>query len=113
MSSVRPYCDASGDRLGPRNFADDDNPWRLRAACRGEPVALFFPEGQRRHLGAMDAQEVCRRCEVRDECLADAQAHGEVFGVWGGVDFEGAELARKRERSRRRQEHGRRSGEAA
>jgi WhiB family redox-sensing transcriptional regulator len=113
VRGLLPYRGVSGDWLGPRDCADDARPWWLRAACRGVPGALFFPEGQRRHLGAMDAQEVCRRCEVRDECLADAEAHGEVFGVWGGVDFEGAELARQRERSRRQQDRGREPGEAA
>ena len=33
----------------------------------------------------MAAKAVCRRCPVQIECLTDALAQGDRFGVWGGL----------------------------
>ena len=32
-----------------------------------------------------EARRLCRRCPVRDECLAHAVAHNEPVGIWGGL----------------------------
>jgi WhiB family redox-sensing transcriptional regulator len=56
--------------------------WRHDAACRGMDPDLFFPE---RGEAPAPAVAVCARCPVRDECFAYALAHGEKFGVWGGL----------------------------
>lgn len=63
--------------------------WMDLALCAeigGDP---FFPEDG---SSAGPARQVCRRCEVEEECLAYALRHGERYGVWGG----------KSERDRRR-----------
>lgn len=58
--------------------------WREAAACLDEDPELFYPpEGSAGTRQAAAAQAVCRRCDVRDTCLANAT--GERFGVWGGV----------------------------
>ena len=60
--------------------------WYERAACRGLDVALFFPEvghaGVRRVAAA---KQVCGRCSVSRECLAEALVMGQQHGVWGGL----------------------------
>lgn len=61
----------------------DEWEWQDRALCAeigGDP---FFPE-----LGetAEDAKRVCRRCEVRAQCLDFAVREGIAFGVYGGMD---------------------------
>jgi hypothetical protein len=56
-------------------------------------VDEFFPE--RGRLSA--ARAVCARCPVRTACLEYALAHGETFGIWGGLN----ERERRRERRRR------------
>ena len=57
--------------------------WAERALCAETDPEAFFPEGGD---NGKAAKRVCRRCEVRAECLAYALEHGEEFGVWGGKD---------------------------
>ena len=67
------------------------------AACIGQDPALFFPETD---AVSARARAVCATCPAltRAICLERAEARGERFGVWGGVDFE--EKARKRRKAR-------------
>jgi WhiB family redox-sensing transcriptional regulator len=58
--------------------------WRLRAACLGQDTDQWFPEGN--EPLAIAAKLVCARCPVADECLSWAQANGEIWGIWGGLD---------------------------
>lgn len=69
-------------------------PWTREAACAGVDPDLFFPE---RGASTREAKSVCRGCEVRIDCLEYALAHGEKFGIWGGMS----------ERERRRVRRGR------
>ena len=72
---------------------DGANRWQERANCLGVDPDLFFPE---RGASTREAKGVCRGCEVRAECLEYALAHGEKFGIWGGLS--------ERERRRVRRE---------
>lgn len=58
--------------------------WQDSGACRGQNRALFYPGPG----GGSDrkAKLICAQCRVRQECLDDALAHGEEFGVWGGLN---------------------------
>lgn len=61
--------------------------WMARAACRGEPVELFFPV---RGESAEAAKAICARCPVADECLDYAVGSYTdtglpVIGIWGGT----------------------------
>ncbi len=61
--------------------------WHAFAACRGEPVALFFPEpGLGPVGGSSAARTLCAVCPVRTPC-ADAGLD-ESDGVWGGTEPE-------------------------
>lgn len=56
--------------------------WTELALCAQTDPELFFPEKG----GAIRAaKRICAGCPVRAECLADALAHDERFGVWGGL----------------------------
>ena len=68
--------------------------WQERANCLGVDPDLFFPE---RGASTREAKTVCRGCEVRMECLECALAHGEKFGIWGGL----SERERRRVRRQR------------
>lgn len=71
--------------------------WRLSAACRGEPIEIFFPERGEVSKAAA-AKAVCARCPVREACLELAmrtQVGGVEIGVFGGLS------ARERRRLRR------------
>lgn len=59
--------------------------WWDQAACKGQPLELFFPE---RGHSTKQALEFCKKCTVKEECLADAlkyESEDFRFGVYGGM----------------------------
>ena len=81
-------------RLLSPDMVEDERRWQERANCLGVDPDLFFPE---RGASTREAKSVCRGCEVRAECLEYALAHGEKFGIWGGL----SERERRRVRRQR------------
>src|SRR4029078_3627911 len=77
-----------------RFSADGERRWQEEANCLGGDPDLFFPE---RGASPRGAESVCRSCEVRVDCLEYALAHGEKFGIWGGL----SERERRRVRRQR------------
>ncbi len=77
--------------------------WRHRAECLTEDPELFFPVGTTGPALAQveEAKKVCRRCEVREECLRWALEAGQDHGLWGGMS-EDERRAMKRRASRAR-----------
>ena len=54
------------------------------ALCVGADPDLFFSDS----AGDIEAAKaICRSCPAIAECLRGAQERREVFGVWGGTDF--------------------------
>ena len=53
--------------------------WRHRSECLEEDPELFFPIGNTGPaiLQIEEAKQVCRRCEVREQCLAWALEAGQ------------------------------------
>jgi WhiB family redox-sensing transcriptional regulator len=78
--------------------------WRDRSACLDKDPDLFFPVGKSglqvlRQIE--EATSVCRRCDVREECLAWAIASGQEHGVWGGTgEEERRSISRRAARAR-------------
>lgn len=56
--------------------------WTEQALCAQVDAELFFPETG---LTSRTARSVCRRCDVRTDCLAYAIDNGIREGVWGGM----------------------------
>lgn len=56
--------------------------WHVDALCREIGPGLFFPE---QGESTREAKRVCAACPVRAECLEDALARDEEWGVWGGM----------------------------
>ena len=55
--------------------------WAQHGSCgKAEPDALFVRGGAQRV-----AKQVCIRCPVIAECLADSLDNHTEFGVWGGM----------------------------
>jgi len=77
--------------------------WRDRSACLDEDPELFFPIGNTGPaiLQIEEAKQVCRRCEVREQCLQWALEAGQDHGVWGGLS-EDERRALKRRSTRAR-----------
>ncbi|WP_244231471.1 WhiB family transcriptional regulator [Saccharomonospora piscinae] len=59
-----------------------DQSWHASAVCAQTDPELFFPESGQ---NSGTAKAVCHSCPVSAECLAEALARGERFGVWGGL----------------------------
>ena len=77
-------------------FALNRQAWMDRALCAEVDPDLFFP-GKGDWAQAFRAKVVCRRCDVREKCLAYAVENQEMHGIWGGTTAE----QRKRLRGRR------------
>jgi WhiB family redox-sensing transcriptional regulator len=54
--------------------------WRELALCQQVDPEIFFPDKG----SSLAAKRVCGSCEVSRECLEDAMANHERYGVWGG-----------------------------
>jgi WhiB family redox-sensing transcriptional regulator len=68
---------------------------------RGPGAVLPHRQHRPAILQIEEAKEVCRRCEVREQCLAWALEAGQDHGVWGGLS-EDERRALKRRNSRAR-----------
>jgi WhiB family redox-sensing transcriptional regulator len=77
--------------------------WRNKASCLDEDPELFFPIGTTglAVLQIEEAKQVCRGCDVREQCLNWALEIGQDHGVWGGLSEE-ERRALKRRRARGR-----------
>jgi WhiB family redox-sensing transcriptional regulator len=60
--------------------------WKHLAACKGADPDLFFPDinGSSRRA-YREAERICRACQVRQQCLDDALASDDRWGMRGGV----------------------------
>lgn len=81
-----------------------DRGWQAKAKCLGVDPDLFFPE---RGASTSEAKEICKDCDVREECLEYALDNGERFGIWGG------QSERERRRTRVARTIARRAGRTA
>lgn len=67
-----------------------DDPWQLRAACRGPQAYLFFPPNhperkEDRESRESRAKAICGVCPVASDCYAFALETREAHGIWGGT----------------------------
>lgn len=58
--------------------------WHLRALCRNYDPDLWFP-GDKDRAGYHKARQICIRCPVIQECLADALTSDLRHGMFGGL----------------------------
>ena len=93
--SLSPVATSLAALVAAHRFSgSDERRWQEEANCLGVDPDLFFPE---RGASTREAKAVCRSCEVRVDCLEYALAHGEKFGIWGGL----SERERRRVRRQR------------
>lgn len=71
-----------------------------QAACVGQDVELFFPEGAKGMSLKIDtAKSICRGCPIKFDCLAMALENNEQ-GIWGGTtDMERTVMRRRTTRA--------------
>lgn len=97
-----PARDAAGRLLVERAWNhpqvfqhEDDDSWRLDAACIGMDHLFFVDRGE----STRPAKAICKECPVTQECLDYALATGAHHGIWGGLaERERRTYARKRRR---------------
>ena len=70
--------------------------WSEFAACKNQPIELFYPKSGRRPTRAL---AICGTCDVKSECLEYALEHHQHWGVWGDM----TERQRFEEKRQRRQ----------
>lgn len=56
--------------------------WWERAACRGLPTRLFYPDVE---SASAEGTAVCTGCVVRQECFHYAITTYQKEGTWGGL----------------------------
>ncbi len=67
-------------RTSYSTMSDED--WRERASCRGIDTEEFYPgKGE----SGATAKKICKRCQVRSQCLEYAMAMADDNGIWGGI----------------------------
>jgi WhiB family redox-sensing transcriptional regulator len=63
--------------------------WQLDAACASLDTSLFYQADNERgasvRMREQKAKAICSRCPVMQNCLRDALARNEPYGVWGGM----------------------------
>lgn len=76
---------------------------KARAACREVDPELFFPVSA--SVSSSYAKQICKRCDMRQECLDYAIDTGQQFGIWGGENAEerAAEVRRRNKAARLRE----------
>lgn len=79
-TGVWSLTDATSNGSGGRRH--NDGSWRERALCAETDPETFFPE---KGDNATAAKAICIRCDVREQCLAEALERDERFGIWGGL----------------------------
>jgi Transcription factor WhiB len=77
----RAYRSAASERL-VRALVDIASQG-LRTHCSDAGAELWLSDSE---ADRAEAARLCIGCPVLAECGAAAAAHGEKFGVWGGVD---------------------------
>jgi WhiB family redox-sensing transcriptional regulator len=72
----------------------DETVWQDRANCATADPEIFYPE---KGGSTFEAKKVCKACDVREECLQDALARDDRYGIYGGL----SERQRRKLSSRR------------
>lgn len=79
--------------------------WMRRALCPETDPELFYLQENRHEEQYAEALKICRKCPVRQPCLAWAFRTGDKWAVLGGTT--------PRQRSRIRRDHDRQQGVGA
>ena len=65
--------------------------WQKKAKCRGTMADgsgyNFFPVKGESKFVSMEAQEFCRSCSVKKDCLNYALDNNLNDGIWGGLTY--------------------------
>ncbi len=75
--------------------------WQAHGRCVGmDPARFYLDKGDSSE--AAHTKAVCETCPVQADCLAEALATNERFGIWGGTSPRARRGLRRRQATRRR-----------
>lgn len=60
----------------------NDSSWPAQSVCSQTDPELFFPE---KGGSVRAAKQTCAGCPVVSQCLEQALANDETYGIWGGM----------------------------
>jgi hypothetical protein len=66
------------------DYGEDGDSWKLLGHCRSSTTPDQWFSNNRGQQAA--AKQICSGCPVRDLCLSYAFQHGDVWGIWGGMN---------------------------
>lgn len=74
-----------------------DVDWDSTACLRADPE-IFYPDGRDSSAKPIieQARGYCGSCEIKDDCLRDALARDEEWGIWGGMTERERKALRRR-----------------
>lgn len=77
---------------------EPDEPWQVRAACRGSDPEVFYDQGRRGYPTGWDpwaeARVICARCTVTVPCLELALRSRDDHGFYAGTTPDDRRLMR-------------------
>jgi WhiB family transcriptional regulator, redox-sensing transcriptional regulator len=71
--------------------SDAEPDWRDSALCAQVDPEVFYPD---KGMTGKEAKRICQHCEVRVQCLEEAQRQRDDHGIWGGLSREERRLLR-------------------
>lgn len=81
-----------------RGDMDGKNSWKLQGRCRVSKYPDRWYSNNRSEQ--LEAKRICSGCEVKERCLEEALAKGDIWGVWGGMNqSDRREVIRERKRA--------------
>ena len=98
--AIPTVADMAGIDMSGSSVSRLSTEWHDDAQCRGDAGRDFYPPfgGERKRdrvAREQRAKAVCASCVVRSQCLEQAIASGERYGVWGGLTFDERVVSRR------------------
>lgn len=76
------YKDRLTEMMNQLRFTDIS--WQDEAACNSQGNDIFFADPSCQSTEINQAKAICKRCDVRWNCLNFAVKNDIAYGIWGG-----------------------------
>lgn len=81
----------------------DKHDWKENAPCKGFDTNLFFDKYEESAEVREFVDELCLECPLIKHCFAVGVSE-KVWGVWGGIYFEGGKISKEFGKHRSKQD---------
>lgn len=76
------YKDRLTEMMNQLRFTDIS--WQDEAACQDSGNKIYFADPSTDRQDVAQAKSICKKCNVRWECLEFATKNDIMYGIWGG-----------------------------